>query len=583
MCGFLCLMTRRPLNEAVDITGFNKDILRHRGPDSSGELRFPHAFVRHWRLSIVDLAETSSQPYGGGDTWLIYNGEIYDYEEIAGRLGLQVTGDTPLVYALCRKGIEREELPRASGFYSYLYLSDDGLSLSGARDPFGKKPLFYHVDDAAGIAVFASEERAIVDCLGARAVDFGAISQYLLYKQVFHGGTCLADIKQLAPGAGFHFDVRRWRFDVDRGWGDYYEMPAADVFSIAPEGDAGSDGALESQVYAGLRECLVRRVPRDVQASVALSGGIDSSLIARLAVETSSLHHISRFVTVGFDEASADESSRAAAIAAELGVGEKHSVARFPEKEMLACLRWCIERASSPLEHPHYLSYSVLCRYASGFAKVLITGEGADELFMGYDHYRTPGTSFAFREYLLEEDERHFISGSSADRPFDAIRRAAAVDGLRARALASRAGSREYELKTHLLTLLARNDKMGMAHSVEIRAPFLDRHMMQLALAVPESELVVAGSVKHVLKRMFSNRFPAIGLLERKMGFRVPFDEMFAAGRGRGDIRGYLETAARALDRECGLRLTALETIAPRLGWSLVNIGLFLETQGYAA
>jgi asparagine synthase (glutamine-hydrolysing) len=585
MCGFLCVVTRRPLSEAVDVTGFDRDVLRHRGPDSSGELTFDHAFVRHWRLSIVDLAETSSQPYGDGDSWLIYNGEIYNYEALAGRRSLQVTGDTPLLYALCKQGIDQAELKRASGFYSYLYLSRNGLELSGARDPFGKKPLFYHVDDAAGIAVFASEEKAILDALGPRPIDFNAIAQYLLYKQVFHGATCFTGIRQLAPGARFHFDARRWTFSVDREWAGYYRMPASEVFSLTPDEDDGGrpPGAVAPRVYQRLRDSLVLRVPRDVQASVALSGGIDSSLIARLAVETSSLSHISQFVTVGFDEAAVDESSRAAAIAAALSLSEKHSIVRFPAREMLACLRQCIEYASSPLEHPHYLSYSVLCRYASEFAKVLITGEGADELFMGYDHYLAPGKSFAFREYLLEEDERHFVSKAAPDRAFDAVRRAAGVDALRARALVSRALSREYELKTHLLTLLSRNDKMGMAHSVEIRAPFLDRHLMQLALEVPELELVAAGSVKHVLKRMFASRFPGIGVQERKIGFRVPFDEMFEEGRGRGDIRGYCEMAARALHKECGLRLIDLETITARLGWSLVNIGIFLDSQGYAS
>jgi asparagine synthetase B (glutamine-hydrolysing) len=235
------------------------------------------------------------------------------------------------------------------------------------------------------------------------------------------------------------------------------------------------------------------------------------------------------------------------------------------------------------LEHPHYLSYSALCRYSSGFAKVLITGEGADELFMGYDHYLTPGQSFAFREYLLDEDERHFVSESRAQRPFDGIRRNADVDVFRTRALSSRALAREYELKTHLLTLLSRNDKMGMAHSVEIRAPFLDRKMVRLALALPEPAMIAAGSVKHVLKQMFASRFPGIGLQERKIGFRVPFDEMFAARRSRGDIRGYCEAAGRALQRECGLRLAGLDEITPRLGWSLLNIGVFLDTQGYAA
>src|SRR5258708_388155 len=160
MCGFLCVVTRGPLREGLDVQGLNRDVLRHRGPDSSGELLFPHAFVRHWRLSIVDLSRNSNQPYGDGQSWLIYNAEIYIYAEVASRLSLSVTGDTPLVYELCKQGIDARELQRARGFYSYLYLSDDGRSLSGARDPFGKKPLFYSIDNDVGVAVFASEEAA---------------------------------------------------------------------------------------------------------------------------------------------------------------------------------------------------------------------------------------------------------------------------------------------------------------------------------------------------------------------------------------------------------------------------------------
>lgn len=200
MCGFLCVVTRSPLNGSVDVPRLNRDVLRHRGPDSSGELLFQHAYVRHWRLSIVDLSDTSSQPYRDGRSWLIYNGEIYNYEELASRLSLQVRGDTPLLYELCRRGIEHQELKRVRGFYSYLYLTENGLTLSGGRDPFGKKPLFYYVDDAAGIAVFASEEKAIVDSLKTSEIDFSSIAQYLLYKHVFRGHTYFKNIRQARPG-----------------------------------------------------------------------------------------------------------------------------------------------------------------------------------------------------------------------------------------------------------------------------------------------------------------------------------------------------------------------------------------------
>src|SRR5437868_4186154 len=179
MCGFLCVVTRKPVRDTIDVAALNRDVLRHRGPDSSGDLMFDNAYVRHWRLAVVDLSDTSSQPYGEGSSWLIYNGEIYNYEDLARRQSLQVPGDTPLLYELCKRGIDRQELQRARGFYSYLYLTENGQKLTGARDPFGKKPLFYYVDDRAGIAVFASEEKAIVDSLKGSRIDFAAISQYL--------------------------------------------------------------------------------------------------------------------------------------------------------------------------------------------------------------------------------------------------------------------------------------------------------------------------------------------------------------------------------------------------------------------
>jgi asparagine synthase (glutamine-hydrolysing) len=586
MCGFLCVVTKKPLDQTLDVSAFNRDILRHRGPDSSGDLSFPHLYVRHWRLSIVDVSENSNQPYGDGESWLVYNGEIYNYEQMAGRLSMQVPSDTALVYRLCRQGMDEAELKRARGFYSYVYITENGLTLSGARDPFGKKPLFYYMDDAAGIAAFASEERAIVECLGGTPVDFGSIAEYLLYKQVFHGDTYFEPIKQLAPGARFRFDVERWRLSIDRDWSNYYDMPAAKVFSLEPDEqvvERRRDGDLEGFVRERLSDSLAIRVPREVSACVALSGGMDSSLVAQLASRPSAIGQISRFLTVGFQASDCDESSRAAEIARALAVDDRHTIVPFPEQDMFLSLRECIERAGSPLEHPHYLSYYELCRHASRFSKVLLTGEGADELFMGYEHYLTAGASFAFREYLRSEDEEQFAQSTSSGRPFDAIRGAAGVDQLRARALASRVGSREYELKSHLLTLLGRNDKMGMAHSVEIRAPFLDPELLQVALALSESDLIVGGSAKYVIRCIFARNFPAIPFQERKIGFRVPFDEAFEASRDSGEVREPCELAARALRQECGLSLASVENITPRLGWSLLNIGLFLDSQGYTS
>lgn len=586
MCGFVCVVTRTPLNDTLDVPRFDRNILSHRGPDSSGELVLENAYIRHWRLSIVDVSDNSSQPYGDGDSWLIYNGEIYNYEELGRPLSTPINSDTAVLYALCKRGIEHQHLKHARGFYSYLYVREKGLVLSGARDPFGKKPLFYYVNNATGIAVFASEEKAIVDCLKTSQINFASICTYLLYKNMFHGNTYFKNIRQLAPGASFHFDARDWSLSIEYDWDEYYQKTAAEVFSIEPRENirgVTKPHNLDGLVYEELRESLALRMPREVSACVALSGGIDSSVMAYLAAKESLSWNISQFVTVGFQDAACDESPRAAEIAEALSITHKHAVVWFPEHELLAYLKLCVEYASAPLEHPHYLSYYLLCRHASRLSKVLITGEGADELFMGYEHYLVPGGSFAFREYLLADDESSFADATPLERPFDFIRRDARIRALRERAVSSPMWSREYELKTHLLSLLERNDKMGMANSVEIRAPFLDKKILGLCLALSNSELVVEGSPKDVLKRIFAKCFPDIKMQKKKIGFRVPFDKVFLEAGQKSGMRDYCEVAARALNKECGLRLNSMDSVTPRLGWSLLNIGVFLNAQGYAS
>src|SRR4051794_12238801 len=116
MCGFVCVATRRPVSTAVDVPGLDKHVLRHRGPDSSGDLVLENAYVRHWRLSIVDLTANADQPFGDGDSWLIYNGEIYNYDELGRGCSTHVSSDTALLYGWCKQRVERRQLKLARGF-----------------------------------------------------------------------------------------------------------------------------------------------------------------------------------------------------------------------------------------------------------------------------------------------------------------------------------------------------------------------------------------------------------------------------------------------------------------------------------
>ena len=563
MCGYLCIISKNK-----KIYEIPNSLLKHRGPDSTSLINYKNFTLQHWRLSIIDLTKTSNQPIQDDKSIFAYNGEVYDYQEIAERYKLNVKSDTWLVKHILDRPNGLNEVYQMEGFFSFISISKVENQIIGARDIFGKKPLYYYID--SDVAIFASEEKAIIPFIKKIDINKKSISEYLLYKDNFFGKTYFKGIKELVPGSSFLFNVKDWKLSLSDTWENYYKTDFKEKLKI--KNDYSLDFNNQFFIKKYIQSAIKRRMKCDVPVQIALSGGVDSALIANFASKSK---NIIRAINVSFDS-DLDESSRAEFISSKFELSFKKinfNISQFENQ-----LKEAIIKNNAPLSHPHYLAVSILCEEAKKHGKVLLTGEGADELFLGYSHYENFNGSFAFREYLTTKEENLFINKKDLSKPsFSKIRFDTNIKDLRKTALHSVTNSRDLEIKTHLLSLLRRNDRMSMAHSVEIRSPFLDHNLYSYVLNnVDINELAI--NRKSQLKDLFHYLNPGMLTFEKKIGFTIPFDKNFPKIILGNNAKIWLNKALNYLDKNLDLKIKDQKEISPRLGWSLLNIGCFLDS-----
>ena len=179
MCGFVCVVNRS-LSKNNEQLSINKKLLNHRGPDFSKQINYKNVSFRHWRLSIIDLTEYSNQPIINGDHIFLYNGELYDYKEVGSKYKIQEKGDTHTFFSILKRKNGLEVLQNQQGFFSFLLYDKSADTLAGARDRFGKKPLYYYV--GKDVAIFSSEEKGILSFLRDIEINSDSIMEYFLYK-----------------------------------------------------------------------------------------------------------------------------------------------------------------------------------------------------------------------------------------------------------------------------------------------------------------------------------------------------------------------------------------------------------------
>lgn len=604
MCGLLALVTPETVDttelhdQLLDAVTQASQLMRHRGPDDTGIEMTGEAVLGFSRLSIIDIAH-SHQPLQWGPPeqpdryMLVFNGEIYNYLELRTTLqndfGAHFTtdGDSETIAAAYHYW-GSQALTRLRGMFAFALWDTTTHELFCARDPFGIKPLF--IATGPGGTAVSSEKKcllALEDILkfdtgiDRRAVQHYAVLQYVPEPETLHQG-----ISRLPSGC--YTKIRPGQLpDITRYFHPQFIPSATPGITSSPaRGNTSSNKANKSHktnkqahydaITTALENSVAQHMRADVTVGAFLSGGIDSTAIAALAIR-----HNPNLITftTGFEREGFSEIDLAAESAE--AIGARHIAKIVSPSEFVAALPEIVWYLDEPVADPALVPLFFIAREARRHVKVVLSGEGADELFGGYTIYREPLSLKAF-DYL-PRSIRASLGALSAHLP----------EGLRGKSLLHRGSlpleQRYYgnarsfsddQLRAMLATfnpdwthtdittpiyaqsrgwdpvarmqhidlftwlrgdILVKADKMTMAHSLELRVPFLDPEVFAVASRLPADQKITRHTTKYALRRALEPIVPAAVLNRAKLGFPVPIRHWLREGELRDWAHWLLE------------------------------------------
>ena len=536
MCGIAGIMTldgSAPDAAALDAMRL---ALAHRGPDGDAVWVSGDTGLVHTRLAIIDL-ETGDQPlFGSEGLALVANGEIYNYIELRDELpdaAFATNSDCePVLHCYRQHGLDFAEWLR--GMYALALFDPAARRLVLARDPFGIKPLYYAATDRA--FAFASEPQALLAAgFGMRRLRDERIDELLQLQFTTGGDTPFEGIQRVLPGetivvSGGRIQERRVREALPRGG----------------PGRLGETAALH-RVEAALLDSVEMHQRSDVPYAMFLSGGVDSSVVLALMARLN--RRPVQAYTAGFpDTAAADEREHARRVAQSLGAD--HIEVTFDIDDFWSLLPQIVAGMDEPVADYAILPTWKLAREASKTHKVILSGEGGDELFGGYGRYRTMMRPTwlggrAMRRHGIFEGLGVLRQETTAWRDGFAASEVVLRHGGRSRLQTAQAVDCADWLPNDLLTKL---DRCLMAHGVEGRTPFLDPAVANVAFRLPDRLKVRGRLGKWILRRWLNDAAPAADAFSRKRGFTVPVGEWIAAA---GDELGPLVAAQPGVAEKC--------------------------------
>jgi asparagine synthase (glutamine-hydrolysing) len=553
MCGIVGIrrFDGRPVD--VDLLAFMAKRLGHRGPDDMRSWSDSTTGLAHTRLSIIDLGSSKQPMASHGDRQhVVFNGEILNYRQLRAELPYpyRTNGDTEVLLALYQR-FGPEGVTRLRGQFAYAIHDTETGETHLWRDRLGILPLYYYFDGA--VFAFASEIKALLPILPSVRVDEESLHAYLAHRSVPAPYTLIEGIRKVPQGHRLVVDAagepRTHR---------YWTFPA----TPSPKPIAVADAV--RQVDEALNEAVREALVADVPVGAYLSGGVDSSLITALAARA---QHGGRLRTyaAGFGDKRMDELPWARRVAKIVG-SDHHDVVVTAEdfRDNWTKLSW---HRDAPLSEPADVAVFKLAQLARRDVKVVLSGEGSDELFGGYPKHRfAHATRIAglipagLRGAALRATESA-LTGKSARlgvalramteagypermrawfAPFTAAERATmlARQPVRDTLAPYRDGAGDplqrmlyADAHTWLAdNLLERGDRMSMAASLELRPPFLDHRVVELAFGLPSSVKVRRGVTKWVVKEVARQYLPNEVVDRKKLGFRVPLDTWFRNG-----------------------------------------------------
>ncbi len=572
MCGITGIVDLNGLPE-LEILERARDTLVHRGPDDAGVFvneRHDTALLFR-RLSIIDLSAAGHQPLKNedGSRWIVFNGEVYNFEALRGTL--EAAGhrfwsgtDTEVVLHAYEEWGE-DCVQRFVGMFAFAIWDDRARTLFAARDRLGIKP-FYYQHLSSGIR-FASELKALVALpRNQRQVDQAALWQYLARGYVCPPRTIYAGTNSLPPAHHLRWTAASGALQVERYW------DPLDAYRRGARADRDKpldiDGVVE-ELDGLLRTSVKLRLRSDVPLGAFLSGGLDSSLVVSLMAAIAG--RAVKTFTIGFEERRYDEAPAARRIAGHFGTEHHDLLAR--EQDALDIIPRLVEYYDEPFADSSAIPTCLVSLLARQHVTVALTGDGGDELFGGYQHYRTINARLRYAR-AVPDFARGFLSRAGEALPdsrpqvaLASLRSASGPEGFfdyftsiwrpyelqrlapdltaAPPAGASRVNGTATDLETFMLSdlqrylphdILTKVDRASMAASLEARVPLLDHRVVEFVVGLPDGLKVQGAAQKALLRRLLARYVPAALTDRPKSGFAVPMSDWL-----RGPLKWMLD------------------------------------------
>ena len=539
------------------------DTIRHRGPDDQGVYLSSQVGFGHARLSIIDL-NSGHQPLSNedGTVWIVFNGEIYNYRELRTFLlakghTLKTQSDTEVIVHLYEE-LGPQCVEKLRGMFAFALWNENTKELFLARDRVGIKPLYYSLNDR-GI-VFASEIKAILaDPTISRNLAPEIVDRFLTFLYVPGEETLLKGIRKLAPG--HYLLAKSGKAEIRQYWDLSFRKPA----------DSLSIDEAEGHLSNLLAEAVELHMIADVPVGILLSGGVDSTAVLSCAAERTD-KQISTF-TVGFSDAGFADERPYARLASE-AFGSRHHEMTITAEDFIDFLPKYVWHMEEPVCEPPAVALYYVSKLARNHVKVLLSGEGGDEAFAGYDNYRNmawlerlkqvwpagngaaswglsrlnslvhsgkiakymPLMNATFPDYYYSRTSTpyryagngigelyasDFVKSIDKEYTIEPVRRLFSKienQGVLDQML-------YIDTKTWLPDdLLIKADKMTMANSLELRVPLLDHRLLEFAASLPANFKLKGFALKYIWKKALSKRVPTSILKRKKAGFPVPYE-----------------------------------------------------------
>lgn len=566
MCGFagFCDKNERFYMNGKKIASDMADKIRHRGPDSEGVFSDSFFSVGFRRLKIIDLAGGEQPLYSADGRYVLcFNGEIYNYQtlrnELTEKFGVhfRTSSDTEvLLYCCIYYG--RDVVRKLRGMYAFVLYDRKDKTLFCARDPFGIKPFYYGIFD--GCLMFASEIKAfLAHPLFKKEFDSEVLPYYLQFQYVPTEGTAFKGVKRLMPGHFMFYDGeklekhRYFHFPVTHG-GRFRSFSYLN--STVSEQKLNNNAKRAAvPLRSAISDSVNAHLVSDVPVGTFLSGGVDSGYITALAKPKKAF-------SIGFAEQGFDERSEAEECADKLGV--KLVTEELSADEFFKLLPEVQYHSDEPYANLSAVPLYALARRASSEVKVILSGEGADELFGGYDDYYESRAKKLYgrfprgvRSYLathngkMSKKIKAFTERNLQKTEEDFIGQARIMSAAEAYSLLSPPfkklcphtnvtepiyseipSASPLQKKMYLdkrlwlpFDILCKADKMTMASSLELRVPYLDQKVLAEAQTLGDDALISKKTTKYALRVAATDVLPTEIAFRKKKGFPVPFRE----------------------------------------------------------